>query len=429
MKTIQWIRQSILSLTLVMLAALAMLALWPYTASGQSISVLAVVDGTPITSLDFQQRRNFLIKTTGIQDNSETKAQIDRDVLQMLIDDVIKINEGVRLGPQYDSQAKTRATELVNQSFAQNGADAATVLGRLNISRAAAEKKFYADVLWASTVQTRFSSQFAEAKNEAQKELGRIQKNIQKPQVNLDEIILLPDAGRNHSATKQLANQIYDALGKGADFGRIAQQYSAAGSGRVGGAIGWVQIERLPEAIRSIAETAPRGTITRPITLDGAFVIYRIKGRRIDGNADPLEARVTLTRLAYPADLDTELATATAQLRHDLINVSSCPEMAALHKSYGADFEAEMGEFVLSDLPPQLQRTIAPLETGEISGILNYNEGLAVFMVCDKELPQLALPTLTEIENSIHNRYFTALSARHLSRLRKKAVITYNQRP
>ena len=423
MKTIQWMRKAILNLIL------AMLLLWPYTASSQSISVLAVVDGTPISSLDFQQRRNFLIKTTGIEDNSETKAQIDRDVLQMLIDDVIKINEGLRLGPQYDAQAKARASELVNQSFARNGASAAAVLAQLNIKRETAEKKFYADILWASTVQTRFSGQFAEAKNEAQKELGRIQKNIQKPQVNLDEIILLPDSQRNHSATTELANQIYDALGKGADFGRIAQQYSAAGSSRVGGAIGWVQIERLPEVIRLIAETAPRGTITRPISLDGALIIYRIKGRRIDGNADPLEARVTLTRLAYPADIEKNLAAATAQLRYDLINVSSCPELIALHKSYGANFEAEMGEFVLSDLPPQLQRTIAPLKAGEISDILNYNEGLAVFMVCDKEAPQLALPTLTEIENAIHNRYFTALSARHLSRLRKKAVITYTQRP
>ncbi len=423
MKTILWMRKSILSLILVMLV------IWPYTASSQSISVLAVVDGTPITSLDFQQRRNFLIKTTGIEDTSETKAQIDRDVLQMLIDDVIKVNEGLRLGPQHETQAKARASELVNQSFAQNGDDAATVLARLDINRETAEKKFYADVLWASTVQTRFSSQFAEAKNEAQKELGRIQKNTQKPQVSLDEIILLPDAGRNFSATKELANQIYDALGKGADFGRIAQQYSAAGSGRVGGAIGWVQIDRLPESVRPIAETAPRGTITRPINLDGALVIYRIKGRRIDGAADPLEARVTLARLAYPADLEKNLAAATAQLRHDLISVSSCPELVALHKTYGADFEAEMGAFTLSDLPPQLQRTITPLESGEISDILNYDGGLAVFMVCDKELPQLSLPTVTEIENSIHNRYFTALSARHLSRLRKKAVITYSQRP
>jgi hypothetical protein len=52
-----------------------------------NIEVIATVDGIPITNHDLEQRRNMLIKTTGIRLTAENENQINRDVLQMLIDD------------------------------------------------------------------------------------------------------------------------------------------------------------------------------------------------------------------------------------------------------------------------------------------------------------------------------------------------------
>ena len=256
-------------------------------AYAKKISVIAVVDGTPISSIDFDERRNFLVKTTGIADTEETREQIDNDVLQMLIDDTIKIAEGLKLGAGFETSAKQRAKELVTLSFSQNGEDPNEVMERLGIDPAVAEKKFLADVLWASSIQSRFARQLSTTREEAKKELARIEKNIQKPHANIDEIILLPEPSRNYTNTLKLANQMYDALLKGADFGRVAQQYSAAGSGRQGGKLGWILVERLPEALRKITENAPTGAITRPIEIDGAIAIYRINGLRISGASRP----------------------------------------------------------------------------------------------------------------------------------------------
>ena len=72
-----------------------------------------------------------------------------------------------------------------------------------------------------------------------------------------------------------------------------------------------------------------------------------------------------------------------------------------------------------------LQKVVLPLDSNEKSDVLNFAEGMVVFMVCQKEIPQLILPSLDQIETSIRNKHFTALSARYISRLRKQAVITY----
>ena len=132
------------NLSFIMMAMLGLgffIALSMSQAHAKKISVIAVVDGTPISTIDFDERRNFLVKTTGIADTEETREQIDNDVLQMLIDDTIKIAEGLKLGAGFETSAKQRAKELVTLSFSQNGEDPDEVMARLEIDPAVAEKK------------------------------------------------------------------------------------------------------------------------------------------------------------------------------------------------------------------------------------------------------------------------------------------------
>jgi peptidyl-prolyl cis-trans isomerase SurA len=400
-------------------------------ALAKGISVLAVVDGKPISSVDFEQRRNFLIKTTGIEYNDQNRDQIDNDVLQMLIDDVIKINEGMTFGRGFEATARQRAAELVNASFAQNGEDPKEVMERLGIDPKVAEKKFLADVFWASTVQSQFSKQFSNTRQEAKKELERIKINIKKPHMNLDEIVLLPEPNRNLANTQKLAKQIYDALTRGADFGRIAQQYSAAGSGRNGGKLGWVLSERIHDDIRNILESAPSGAFTKPIEIDGTITITRINGKRVDGGIDPLEASVSMVRLVYPvnrADADA-VAKGRKVVNDDLKSVANCDQLVKIHKRYGSGLQADLGQFRLLDFAPAMQQLVSRLAAGERTDIVNFAEGLVVFMVCEKIEPNLVLPSLDDVEETIRNRHFAALSGRLLSRLRKKAIIQYKDRP
>ena len=48
-----------------------------------------------------------------------------------------------------------------------------------------------------------------------------------------------------------MAQEIVKAARQGASFSGIAQQYSAAGSASRGGDVGWLFIERLPDAFKA----------------------------------------------------------------------------------------------------------------------------------------------------------------------------------
>ena len=80
-------------------------------------------------------------------------------------------------------------------------------------------------------------------------------------------------------------------------------------------------------------------------------------------------------------------------------------------------------DLALSDLSPQLQRQIISLEVNEPSQPLKFAEGLVVFMVCERKLPELDLPSLESLKQRELERIMTSLSGRFLLRLQRNARI------
>lgn len=415
----------ILPLSRAFFISIVMLMLSSISSFATLIEVVATVDGVPITSHELNERRNMLIKTTGLTMTSENTAQINRDVLQMLIDDQIKISAGSKVLGSQMQIVEDNADNLINQTFSQNGENPNDVLRELNIPREIIRHKFKADILWASIINNRFEGQFANARAEAEIELSQLEQNLNEPHINLDEIVLLPEPGRNYAATINLANQMVNAIRQGADFNRIAQQYSASGSAQSGGNIGWILVDNLdPELAQTIMPLQP-GDITDPIDLDGAILIYRLSGKRENGMADPMETQIALTRLLYPlaANDDAARLEAAAKIKRNTKDITTCDELENLHLSYGSGLAFNLGILPLYSLAPELRDMVAPLDKGEMSEVIAYKEGMAAFMVCDKQAPQINLPDLDALELNVKNRYFSVLSSRYLNQLRREAVI------
>lgn len=416
---------SLTSLSRALIIGLFILIGFGSVSHATTIEVIATVDGVPITSHDLAERRNMLIKTTGIELTAENEAQINRDVLQMLIDDQIKIQAGTKVMRNQMNAVEERADSLVDQTFSQNQENPDEILRQLKIPREIIKQKFVADILWASIINNRFEGQFANAKTEAESERLQLEQNLNEPHINLDEIVLLPEPGRNYAATITLANQMVKAIRQGADFSRIAQQYSASGSAQTGGNVGWLLISKLDPELAELLSSLEPGDVTNPIDRNGAIIIYKLSGKRENGMADPMETQISLTRLIYPLDTqdDAEKLEAAAKIKRDTKEITNCSDLALLHESYNSGLPFNLGIFPLYSLTPELRDMIAPLDTGMMSEVVAYKEGMAIFMVCDKKAPQIDLPDIQTLEMNVKNRYFSVLSARYLNQLRRKAVI------
>ena len=120
--------------------------------ASENISVVALVNGEPITSLDIKNRINFIGSITGLEVNNSTIDDIRRDALQNLIDEKIKIQQARQDVPAILSAARRKARELVDTNFAANGVPGKQALGARGISSKTIQEKFYADVLWSNVL-------------------------------------------------------------------------------------------------------------------------------------------------------------------------------------------------------------------------------------------------------------------------------------
>lgn len=406
--------------------ALLCALMMPASLHAQTVKVVAVVNGEAITNLDLENRLNYLLSATGLSITDENEQQLKDDVLQMLIDDTLKLMEARRLVPNLIEPGRAQAREMVNDTYQDGNVAAGTKLRELGLDRQIIEEKTAADIIWATLLRDRYKPQFDNADKLANQALERMRADLSQPQVKLSEIVLAPTADRGPAENLEIAGQMIDAIKQGADFAAIARQYSAAGSAKDGGSLGWLVLKTLPASFAEAVENAPSSALLPPINQDGVIYILRKDGVRAKGLIDPSQARVDIARalLPLPADISSsDQLIAAGQLQKRSETARSCDDIAALNTELGSGEPSFLNGLEVGSITPNLRSFIQDLAVNKPSEPLNFAEGMVVFMICRRTMPEVALPSIENLKNSELNKIFAIISNRYLLRLRRAATI------
>ena len=397
-----------------------------HSAHAQTVNVVAVVNGEAITNFELDGRLDYLVTATGLTVTDDNRGQLRDDVLQMLIDDKLKLMEARKLTPGIIDVGFAQAREAVNNTYRSQSQSAGQRLRELGLDRKIIEDKTASDMIWATLLRDRYQSQFDTADKLAQQALDRLTADLSQPQVRLSEIVLAPTQDRSTAANLDIAQQMIDAINEGADFAAIARQYSAAGSAQDGGKLGWLVLNTLPDAFADAIDKAASGTILAPINKDGVVYILRKEGARAKGFIDPSQARIDIARalLPLPEDISSsDQLIAAGQLQKRTENATSCEQIEAINIELGSGAPPYLLDLEVGTITPNLRETIESLEIGKPSAPLNFAEGMVVFMICNRYMPEVDLPDLESLKNTELNKVFAIISNRYLLRLRRAATI------
>ena len=391
-----------------------------------AIEIVAKVNGQPITNYDLAQRVNFLAAVTNIKLNERNRQRIETDALQMLIDEKLKLAAAQEIDPNIASRSLAMARDLIDSSFQQNDKNGFEVLRELKLDTASIQQKFVTDLAWASFIQAKFSNKLGDVDAKIDAELARMLEDATKPQIRVSELVLVPEPSRPLQDTLRLANEIVSAVTQGANFNAIAQQYSVAGSAHNGGRLGWLSTSQLPQNISDALAKIDVGAVTPPIQQDGAILLFQKNGERKNGQADPSQDRIWLTRALLPlaaAAANADRLEAAARLERDTAGISNCPDLLKLHDSYGSRMQGRLDNIIVGSLAPQMLTLVNELQPGVASAPLSFSEGIAVFMLCKREKAKIDLPSRADVERAIVEKLFGSLGERYLLRLRRAASI------
>ena len=391
-----------------------------------ALEIVAKVNGKAITNYDVDQRAAFLRMVTNLDDTKANRQQIRKDATQALIDEILKLEAATAVDPNIVGKSRDVAKSLVDENFADNGKTGSNNLRDKGIDARNVQEKFVSDIVWGEFIKYKFANKFKELDSIVNRTLLRIKKNSKKSQVKLSEIILLPGPKRPMNKTLELANEIIKSVNRGANFNAIARQYSAAGTARSGGSLGWVFIDQLSPEVQEEIQKIEVGAVSTPLLREGLVILIRKEGVLQNGVADPSQDVITIARAVYPLKKTASNASkleAAAKIERDTAKVKNCDDLVALNKKYGSKINGLIENVKLGSFNGPLQTLIKDLKMLVPSKPLAFAEGVSVFMLCKRETQKLSLPSREDIFISEFNKIFGLLSERYLFRLRRSAII------
>jgi peptidyl-prolyl cis-trans isomerase SurA len=240
--------------------------------------------------------------------------------------------------------------------------------------------------------------------------------------------IFLSATGGNESQALANANKILEQLRNGASFAGYARQYSEASTAAVGGDLGWVRPEQLPDPIAAQLRSMAPGQVSQPIPVQGGFSIVAVQDTRKILTADPRDAVLTLKQVSigFPKGLSRQQAEPlVARFAQAARNVGGCGGADKI----AADFNGELVEsdqIKIRDLPPALQRIILPLQVGQSTQPFgSIEEGVRILVICGRDEVDATAPTYDEVYSQLNEERVNLRARRYLRDLRRDAVIEF----
>nr|MBA2467011.1 peptidylprolyl isomerase [Sphingomonas sp.] len=211
-------------------------------------------------------------------------------------------------------------------------------------------------------------------------------------------------------------------------FVGYARQYSEASTAAVGGDLGWVRPEQLPDPIADVVRNLKPGQVSAPIAIPGGVSIVAVQDTRKVLTADPRAAELNLKQVSVNFPAGTSRAQAepiVARFADAAQSVGGCGGAEKL----AADFRGEVVQsegVQLKDLPAALQEMMLPMQVGQATRPFgSLEEGVRVLVICGRDEINPSMPTYETVMAQMNEERVNMRARRYLRDLRRDAIIDF----
>jgi peptidyl-prolyl cis-trans isomerase SurA len=247
---------------------------------------VAVVNDSAITGFDLAQRAQILI-VLGFPAASPDALRAES--LDRLIEDRLRLQEGVRLGLSADTDDIDSAIEEFAKRSGLSADEFRTSMSTQGVTEQALNDLVSAEIVWSQVVRSRFARRVEPGEAEIDAEIALMQERAG-VSYRIAEIGLpVGDGGRSEAETRALAERLYASLSQGGDFAAAVRTYSRAPSAARGGDVGWLTTLRMPPELAEMLSGLSPGQVARPFPVAGGISILKLIEKRVEA-ADTIDA-------------------------------------------------------------------------------------------------------------------------------------------
>lgn len=392
----------------------------------------AIVNGEIITGTDVDHRTELVlnaVRAEGKEPSPEEMKLVKEQVLRNLIDETLQIQAAAAEKIKVEQKEIDSYYQRFAESNKRTPKQFADYLNSIGSSERSIKRQIQGEMAWYRLQKDKISPFVNVAEEEVQAIIDRLKASKGATEYRVAEIFL-SSTPETAAATRANANRIIEQLGKGGSFAAYARQFSEASTAVVGGDLGWVRAEQLPEALAEVVRTLPAGRISNPIPIPGGYSIIAVLQSRKILSADPLDAVLNLKQIAISFPAGTTPAQ-REQRTQELINASrtmgGCGGVEATAVRLGG--AAEQGDMRARDLPEVLQSQLLNLGIGQASPPFGTREGdgVRILVLCGRDDPEddAEDPSFDKLYRDLEEEKVNRRAQRYLRDLRRDAVIEY----
>ncbi|MEO5809720.1 MAG: peptidylprolyl isomerase [Sphingomicrobium sp.] len=391
------------------------------------VKATVIVNGEVITQTDVDQRVALLAIANGQAVAPEEVDRLRQQVLRNLIDETLQIqaakHEEITIKPADIDRAVVRVAANVKKTPEQ----LADFLAANHSSIRSIRHQIEGEIAWRRLQSAKIENGVSIGDDEVKAVIDKLEASKGSEEFRIGEIFL-PANSVNHDEVMGNARKIIEALGQGASFVAYARQYSEASTAAVGGDLGWVRPEQLPDPLAQAVRTMKPGTLSAPIDVPGGISIIAVQDSRTVLSKDPRNAVLNLKQvsLTFPKGITKEQASARVDaFAAAARSIGGCGGADKLAADFNGDV-VQSDQVKLRELPPALQEMMLPMQIGQVTRPFgNLEEGVRVLVMCGRDEVEDTLPSYDQVYSQLNEERVNMRARRYLRDLRRDAVIDF----
>jgi peptidyl-prolyl cis-trans isomerase SurA len=398
------------------------------TAIPSVVKASAIVNGEVITQTDIDQRLALLSIANGQDVPQEELERLRVQVLRNLIDESLQIQAAKAADIEVTDADIDRTVARVAQNVNQTPETLATFLKSRGSSVRSIRRQIHGEIAWSRLQRAKIESQVSVGDDEVKAIIDRMTASKGTEEYRVGEIFLAATPA-NQAQVAANAQKIAAALKQGASFAGYARQFSEASTAAVGGDLGWVRPEQLPDQLAGVLRQMGAGQLSEPIQVPGGFSILAVQDTRKILTADPRNAVLSLKQVSigFPRGTTSQQAQATlARFGQAAQSVGGCGGAEKIASDFNGDV-VQSDQVRLRDLPPALQQMMMPMQVGQATRPFgSLDEGVRVLVICGRDEDTGGdAPSADQVMAQLTEERVNMRSRRFLRDLRRDAVIDF----
>ena len=247
--------------------------------------VVAIVDNDVVMQSQLDARLREVQQTIDKRGGALPPEHVlSQQVLERLIIENIQLQIGDRSGIRITDEELNQAMGTIAQRNGMSLEQFRDALARDGLSYADARDQVRREMIISRVRQRRVAERIQVTDQEVQNflasDLGKMRLS---EEFRLANILIPVSEGASSSeiqAADRQAQELYQQLQQGADFGQLAVSRSASENALEGGEMGWRKAGQLPPPFDSMISQLNPGEVTEPVRTPGGFIILKLIEKR-----------------------------------------------------------------------------------------------------------------------------------------------------